>query len=92
MKADEVAERLADNIRQAVKDEVAGQLKPIKDTMLDLIDRVVDLERNSRDGQKRAEAPGVPGLPEVVQEPVVEGRTGPCEEEYQGSTGGGLPS
>ena len=44
LKAQEIGENVADRIREAVKDEVSKQLKPIVDTMTDLIDRVLDLE------------------------------------------------
>ncbi len=51
MKAQEVAESVAANIRGAVKQAVDEELKKIKDTMLDLIDRVVDLETKGSDGK-----------------------------------------
>lgn len=88
MKAEEVAANLADKIREAVKQEVEKQSKVLRDTMFDLMDRVDDLERNSGNGQERAETPQVSGGPEVVQEPSLEGGTGPGQEEDQGSLGG----
>lgn len=44
VKGNEIAEAVAGEIREAVKQEVETQLKPIKSTMMDLIDRVMDLE------------------------------------------------
>jgi len=44
IKGQEIATAVASNIRDAVKQEVETQLKAIKDTMLDMIDRVVDME------------------------------------------------
>ena len=50
LKAQEVAEFVAARIREAVKEEVERFLKPIKDTMLDLIDRVLELEIGTAGG------------------------------------------
>ncbi len=82
LKAQEVAENVAGSIREAVKQEVELQLGAIKDTMFDLIDRVVKLEGNSPDRQRGAEASEVSSDPEVVQGPGIEGPTdsGPLEE------------
>ncbi len=44
MKAQEVAEHVASHIREAVKQEVEKQVGVLKSTMLDLIDRVMNLE------------------------------------------------
>jgi hypothetical protein len=44
IKGNEIASAVAERIREAVKDEVDRQLKPLKDTMFDLIDRVAELE------------------------------------------------
>lgn len=44
IKGQEIATAVASNIREAVKQEVGTQLKAIKDTMLNMIDRVVDIE------------------------------------------------
>jgi len=44
IKGQEIAEAVSNNIREAVKQEVETQLKSIKDTVLDMIDRVVDCE------------------------------------------------
>ncbi len=44
MKAEEVAANVAGHIRDAVKQEVETQLKSLKDTMFQLIDRVVEME------------------------------------------------
>jgi hypothetical protein len=44
IKGQEIATAVASSIRKAVKQEVETQLKAIKDTMLDLIDRVLDCE------------------------------------------------
>jgi hypothetical protein len=69
MKAQEVATVVADQIRDAVKQEVETQVGALKSTMLNLIDRVIDLESNSPDRQKREEAPSIPQDDEVVQGP-----------------------
>lgn len=44
LKGEEIASAVATTIREAVKQEVELQIKAIKDTMFDLIDRVVGLE------------------------------------------------
>ena len=44
IKGQEIATAVASNIREAVKQEVEQQLKAIKDTMFDMIDRIVDME------------------------------------------------
>lgn len=44
IKGQEIASAVASNIREAVKDEVDRQLKAVKDTVLNMIDRVVELE------------------------------------------------
>lgn len=47
LKTQQVASAVAQNIREAVKAEVETQLKAIRDTILSLIDRVLDLETTS---------------------------------------------
>lgn len=44
MKAEEVAANLGDKIREAVRQEVNQQLKAVKDTVLNCIDRVMEVE------------------------------------------------
>ena len=77
VKGQEIASRVADNIREAVKQEVETQLKTIKDTMFDLIDRVVQIESNSVDRQQGEETPPISGDDEVVPEPGLCGED-PC--------------
>lgn len=87
VKGQEIAEAVSTKIREAVKQEVEQQLSVIKSTMLDLIDRVVDLEQeregNRDDRPKRTEAVAVQQDDEVVQGEVVEGpdRSGEDGEE-----------
>ena len=50
IKGAEIAAAVATNIREAVKQEVETQFKSIKDTMLDLIARAVDLESVTYEG------------------------------------------
>ncbi len=75
------------DVRHAVKQEVGTQLKVIKDTMLDLIDRVVDLEArqhavlmkrvqdesNGDSGPERTEAAPVQQDAQVVPGPGLDG-------------------
>lgn len=49
LKADEVAANLADKIREAVRQEVEIQLKAVRDTVLNCIDRTMDLEKMVQD-------------------------------------------
>ena len=97
VKTKEIAERIADNIRTAVREEVDRQLRPVKDTMLDLIDRVgilegeepfeVDDESDGEDRQERAEAVAFPEPVELVPGQVLEGADGPGSDEDEGPTG-----
>lgn len=48
VKAQEIGENVADRIREATKQEVSKQLKPVTDTMTDLIERVLDLETHQK--------------------------------------------
>ena len=80
IKGQEIAAAVADNIREAVSQEVETQLQRIKDAMLSLIDRVVDLEQreilrdcNGADRQERAEGSEVQQDVEMVQRPCFDG-------------------
>lgn len=79
IKTQEVAKAVAERIKSAVVSEVESQLKIIKDTMLNLIDRVVELElrneSNSADRQEGAEASKVSDDVDVAPEPLIEGPT-----------------
>jgi hypothetical protein len=76
---------VADRIRKAVKVEMENQLKPIKDTMLDLADRVHWIEcflAGERDGgngdnqQKQTKT-----TDKVAQESVVQRQDGSSEDQ-----------
>jgi len=81
IKTQEVAKAVAGRIEEAVKSEVAAQLGVIKDTMLNLIDRVVELESNSDDRQEGAEAVEVPEDDQVASESSLEG-SGVDSQDY----------
>lgn len=92
LKAEEVAEHVADSIRQAVQQEVVVQLGKIKIEMLNLIDKVVELESHCVSRQSGAETPEVSGDPEVVQGPRIEGPDDHSSDGEGGSPIGGLYS
>ncbi len=87
IKGQEIAAAVADSIREAVKQEVETQLRSITNPMLDLIDRVVDLEArqhavlmkrvqddcDSPNRQERAEGSKVQQDVEMVQRPCFDG-------------------
>ena len=87
IKGQEIAAAVADSIREAVKQEVETQLRSITNPMLDLIDRVVDLEArqhavlmkrvqddcDSPNRQERAEGSEVQQDVEMVQRPCFDG-------------------
>ena len=87
VKGQEIASAVAKNIREAVSQEVDLQLKKIKDTVLEMIDRVAQCEarqnavlmrrvhdeRDSGDRQERTEAVEIQSIGEVVQEPCHDG-------------------
>jgi hypothetical protein len=89
LKTQEVAKAVAQNIREAVEQVVEEGLQKIKATMLDLIDRVMELEQrdvcDGDDRPKREEASPVPSNGEVVPEPWSggENRGGPdtCQDD-----------
>lgn len=100
LKGQEIAENVAQNIREAVKSEVETQLKAIKDTMLSLIDRVIDLETFQReahegeedvcDGDDRPEGEETPSVPdddEVVQGPGDIGNDLSCPNTAEADAG-----
>lgn len=106
MKGNEIADAVAANIRKAVKHEVEVQLRPIKDTMLGLIDRVVALEArqqenftepvqdesNSNSGSERTETLAVQPDDQVVQESGLEGSDCCGKEGAESPTRRGLLS
>jgi len=86
VKAQEIGENVAARIRSAVKGEVSAQLKPVTGTMMDLIDRVLDLEKaressDSPSGHEGEETPEVPSDPQVVQGSGSEGEDPPGTDE-----------
>jgi DNA anti-recombination protein RmuC len=50
LKADEIANLLADKIQEAVKHEVGAQLETIRSTLLSSIDRIVGIENKVAEG------------------------------------------
>ncbi len=87
VKGQEIAAAVSTTIREAVAQEVDTQLKKIKNTMLDMIDRVIDCEakqnavlmrrvKDERDGDNRSErteAMEIQPIIDVVQEPCHDG-------------------
>lgn len=102
MKAQEVAASAEVTIRDAVRQVVEEELKKVKDTMLNLIDRVVDLEctltdeavddSNGDDRQAGTEAPKVPEGDEVAPGPVAEGTDSGSPNPGSADAGGRLRS
>ena len=92
MKTQEIAGRVAENIQEAVKQEVELQLATTKDAVFDLIDTVVKLEKevygdegDSADRQSGTEAPEVPFDSEVVQGSGIEG-SDDCGPDREGGS------
>ncbi|KKN68066.1 hypothetical protein LCGC14_0455200 [marine sediment metagenome] len=87
IKGQEIAAAVADNIREAVSQEVETRLQKVMDTILSLLDRVVDLEArqhavlmkrvqddcDSPNRQERAEGSEVQQDVEMVQRPCFDG-------------------
>lgn len=77
IKTQEVAKAVAERIEGAVRSEVESQLKSIKDTMLSLIDRVVDLEMHT----EITCAPFAEGLSIPTTEPIATSQDNEDEDD-----------
>lgn len=88
IKTQEVAEAVASMITGNVREEVDRQLTGIKDTMFDLIDRMVGLESDSTDRHEGTEATLVPVDDKVVPEPSVQGAGDSGEDGAEGPNSG----
>lgn len=100
IKGDEIAAAVSERIREAVKQEVEMQLKTVKDTMLDCLDRVVECEfkleaadirrahdeGDGDDRQERTEDAPVLKVAEVVPDEGLEGEDCDREDGAEGST------
>jgi len=104
LKGDEIAAAVGKQIREAVKGEVETQLKTLSDTILNLIDRVVECEakqnavliqrvhdeRDSDDRSERTEGPPVLKIAEVVPDESCDGEGCCSEDGAEGPGSGGL--
>lgn len=95
LKAEEIAEKLAENIREAVSEEVERVLQPFKSTVLQLVDRMVEIERidephegDSVERQERTEATKISEGDKVVSGQNKQEQDGPSTTGDEGPSGG----